>query len=146
MVPKKGLKFVIPCSLSLLGGPRFPIHRFHNKNFRLLQSRCSRSLPFLILLVFALRGLRAITDFFFNVTMNRLLVYGAVIGGGLLSTVRAVDVLSTSGFQTCGNGTQDITVSQFKLSFDRSNNELMFAVAGNSLVSQNVVGSMQLML
>jgi len=78
--------------------------------------------------------------------MNRLLVYGAVIVGGLLSTVRAVDILSTSGFQTCGNGTQDITVSQFKLSFDRSNNELTFAVAGNSLLSQNVVGSVPSMM
>jgi len=78
--------------------------------------------------------------------MNRLLVYGTVIAAGLLSAVRAVDVLSTSGFQTCGNGTQDITVSQFKLSFDRSSNELIFAVAGNSLKSQNVVGSIQLIL
>src|SRR5271170_2152450 len=60
--------------------------------------------------------------------------------GGLLRIVNAVDVLSTSGFQNCGNGTQDVTVSQFQLSYDRTTKELVFAVAGNSLVSQNVTG------
>jgi hypothetical protein len=74
--------------------------------------------------------------------MNRFLVYAAVIGGGLLSRVGAVDVLSTTGFATCGNGTQDITVSEFDLSFDRSTNELTFAVAGECLVSQNVIGTL----
>src|SRR5271169_1060257 len=59
---------------------------------------------------------------------------------GLFSAVEAADILSTSGFQVCGNGTQDITVSQFELSFDRSTKELVFAVAGNSQVSQNVTG------
>lgn len=59
---------------------------------------------------------------------------------GLLTAVEATDILSSSGFQVCGNGTQDITVSQFELSFDRSTNELVFAVAGNSQISQNVTG------
>jgi hypothetical protein len=59
---------------------------------------------------------------------------------GLFTAVEAADILSSSGFQVCGNGTQDITVSQFELSFDRSTNVLLFAVAGNSKVSQNVTG------
>ena len=59
---------------------------------------------------------------------------------GLLTAVEAADILSSSGFQVCGNGTQDITVTQFELSFDRSTNELVFAVAGNSQISQNVTG------
>jgi len=58
----------------------------------------------------------------------------------LSSLVSAANVLSTSGFQDCGNGTQDVTVSQFQLSFDRATNELVFAVAGNSKVSQKVTG------
>jgi|SRR5271154_3266655 hypothetical protein len=60
---------------------------------------------------------------------------------GLLTAVEAADILSSSGFQVCGNGSQDITVTQFELNFDRSTNELVFAVAGNSQVSQNVTGS-----
>jgi hypothetical protein len=72
--------------------------------------------------------------------MNPFWVYAAVISWGVVSGVRAVDVLSTTGFATCGNGTQDISVSEFDMSFDRTNNELNFAVAGNSLISQNVIG------
>lgn len=60
---------------------------------------------------------------------------------GLISTVSAVDVLSTSGFQDCGSGQQDVTVSQFHLSFDRNTKELDFIVAGNSKISQNVTGT-----
>jgi hypothetical protein len=60
--------------------------------------------------------------------------------GLLVTTVGAADILSSSGFQNCGNGTQDITVSQFELNFDRSSNVLTFAVAGNSKSSQNVTG------
>jgi hypothetical protein len=59
---------------------------------------------------------------------------------GLISTVLAVDILSTSGFQDCGNGDQDVTVSQFHLSFDRNTKELDFIVAGDSKISQNVTG------
>jgi len=72
--------------------------------------------------------------------MNRFWVYAAVISLGVVSGVRAIDVLSTTGFATCGNGTQDISVSEFDMSFDRTNNELNFAVAGDSLISQNVIG------
>jgi hypothetical protein len=53
----------------------------------------------------------------------------------------AADILSTSGFTECGNGPQDVTVSDFQLSFDRSTKELDFAVAGESKVSQNVTGT-----
>jgi hypothetical protein len=60
---------------------------------------------------------------------------------GLITTVSAADILSTSGFQDCGNGEQDITVSQFHLSFDRNTKELDFIVAGNSKISQNVTGT-----
>jgi len=60
---------------------------------------------------------------------------------GLITTVSAADTLSTSGFQDCGNGEQDVTVSQFHLSFDRNTNELDFTVAGNSKISQNVTGT-----
>ena len=59
---------------------------------------------------------------------------------GLLSMTGAADLLSTSGFTECGNGPQDVTVSQFQLSFDRATKELDFAVAGESKVSQNVTG------
>jgi ML-like domain len=72
--------------------------------------------------------------------MNRFWVYAAVISWGVVSGVRAVDVLSTTGFATCGNGTQDISVSEFDMSFDRTTNELNFAVAGDSVISQNVIG------
>ena len=58
----------------------------------------------------------------------------------LLSSASAADVLSADGFQNCGNGDQDVTVSQFHLSFDRSTKELTFAVAGESKKSQNVTG------
>lgn len=59
---------------------------------------------------------------------------------GLLTSVTATDILSSSGFTDCGNGTQDVTVSQFELSFDRDTKVLIFAVAGNSKISQNVTG------
>jgi hypothetical protein len=68
----------------------------------------------------------------------RIYTYAAAIG--LLSMTGAADVLSTSGFTKCGNGPQDVTVSQFQLSFDRATKELDFAVAGESKVSQNVTG------
>ena len=60
---------------------------------------------------------------------------------GLISTVSAVDILSTSGFQDCGNGQQDVTVSQFRLSFNKDTKELDFIVAGDSKISQNVTGT-----
>jgi hypothetical protein len=56
----------------------------------------------------------------------------------LMPNVRADDVLSTSGFSECGNGTQDVSVQQFQLSFDRATKTLDFTVAGSSEVSQNV--------
>ena len=59
---------------------------------------------------------------------------------GFLSIVSATDVLTSSGFQECGNGTQDVSVSQFELSFDRSTSVLVFDVAGESLTAQNVTG------
>jgi len=59
---------------------------------------------------------------------------------GCLAAVGATDVLSTSGFQECGNGVQDVNVTQFRLSFDRESHELVFAVAGESKVSENVTG------
>jgi len=55
-----------------------------------------------------------------------------------ISNVLAADVLSTSGFTQCGNGTQDVSVQQFQLTFDRNTQNLDFAVAGESKVSQNV--------
>jgi hypothetical protein len=67
-------------------------------------------------------------------------VQAALAALGFLITVSATDVLSSSGFQTCGNGTQDVTVSNFQISFDRSTNELTFDVAGDSKVSQDVTG------
>jgi hypothetical protein len=68
----------------------------------------------------------------------RIFTYAAAMG--LLSMTGAADILSTSGFTECGNGAQDVTVSQFHLSFDRATKELNFAVAGESKVSQNVTG------
>ena len=58
----------------------------------------------------------------------------------LITSVSALDILSTSGFQDCGNGEQDVTVSQFHLSFDRNTKDLNFIVVGNSKKSQNVTG------
>jgi ML-like domain len=63
---------------------------------------------------------------------------------GLLATVSATDILSSSGFQICGNGTQDVTVSNFDISFDRSSNVLTFNVAGESKVSEDVTGKLDL--
>jgi hypothetical protein len=60
---------------------------------------------------------------------------------GLITSASATDILASSGFQNCGNGTQDVSVSQFQLSFDRSTNELVFAVAGTSRVSEKVTGT-----
>jgi len=60
---------------------------------------------------------------------------------GLMGLAAGADVLSTSGFSECGNGAQDVTVSQFELSFDRETKLLTFAVAGNSKVSENVTGT-----
>jgi hypothetical protein len=66
---------------------------------------------------------------------------GVVIAAlGSLIGVTASDVLSTSGFQDCGNGVEDVAISQFHLSFDRTTKELDFMVAGVSKVSQNVTG------
>ena len=59
---------------------------------------------------------------------------------GLVGLAAAADVLSTSGFSECGNGAQDVTVSQFDLSFDRDTKQLTFDVAGLSKISQNVTG------
>lgn len=59
---------------------------------------------------------------------------------GSLIGVTASDVLSTSGFQDCGSGVEEISVSQFHLSFDRITKELDFTVAGVSKASQNVTG------
>ena len=59
---------------------------------------------------------------------------------GLITAVSAADILSTSGFQDCGNGEQDVSVSEFHLSFDKDTKELDFIVAGNSKISQNVTG------
>jgi len=75
---------------------------------------------------------------YYSTIMVRVKLWPVALG--FLAAVEAADVLSTSGFQECGNGTQAITVSQFELSFDRSTKELVFAVAGKSLVSQNVTG------
>jgi hypothetical protein len=71
---------------------------------------------------------------------SRARIYTCAAAIGLLSMAGAADVLSTSGFTECGNGPQDVTVSQFQLSFDRATKELDFAVAGESKVSQNVTG------
>jgi hypothetical protein len=59
----------------------------------------------------------------------------------LAGLAAGADVLSTSGFSECGNGAQDVTVSQFELSFDRDTKQLIFAVAGFSKVSENVTGT-----
>jgi hypothetical protein len=72
------------------------------------------------------------------VTAPRVRTWIAALG--MLSIATATDILSTDGFQDCGTGVQDVTVTQFQLSFDRTTNELVFAVAGDSLVSQNVTG------
>jgi hypothetical protein len=59
---------------------------------------------------------------------------------GLVGMAAAADILSTSGFSECGNGAQDVTVSQFELSFDRATKLLTFSVVGLSKVSENVTG------
>lgn len=59
---------------------------------------------------------------------------------GLMGLAAGADILSTSGFSECGSGAQDVTVSQFELSFDRETKQLTFAVAGSSKISENVTG------
>jgi hypothetical protein len=71
---------------------------------------------------------------------SRVRIYTYAAALVLLSMTGAADILSTSGFTECGNGPQDVTVSQFQMSFDRATKELDFAVAGESKVSQNVTG------
>jgi hypothetical protein len=60
---------------------------------------------------------------------------------GLMGMAAGADILSTSGFSECGSGEQDVTVSQFELSFDRQTKLLTFAVVGSSKVSENVTGT-----
>ena len=70
---------------------------------------------------------------------RRILIWLAVFLV-ILALVGAEDTLLSSGFQSCANGVQDVTVSRFELSFHRETNQLVFSVAGNSLYSQNVTG------
>jgi hypothetical protein len=67
------------------------------------------------------------------------------IAFGVISTV-AADTLSTNGFTECGNGPQDVSVSQFQINFDRTTKEIVFAVAGTSKLSQNITGKVPVVL
>ncbi|KAK5085342.1 hypothetical protein LTR05_004626 [Lithohypha guttulata] len=60
----------------------------------------------------------------------------------LLGRVLAADIISTSGFSSCGAGDSSIQVQNVDISFDRSTNKITFNVAGNSAVSQDVIASL----
>jgi hypothetical protein len=59
----------------------------------------------------------------------------------LLSGALGSDILSTSGFSDCGNGST-ITVHNLDLQFDRSTNLLTFDVSGTSSKSQAVTATL----
>jgi hypothetical protein len=70
---------------------------------------------------------------------SRFLVLGVL--AALWGSVAADDVLSTTRFTDCGNGTQAVDVNQFYLQFDRKSKNLTFQVAGLSKISANVTGN-----
>ena len=60
----------------------------------------------------------------------------------LLREAFAADIISTSGFSSCGNSDASIQVQNLDISFDRSTNKLTFNVAGHSDVEQDVTASL----
>lgn len=62
---------------------------------------------------------------------------------GLLTTVLANDILTTSGFTNCLNGADSaITAKDLNIQFDRQTSQVTFDVAGNSPKEQNVIASL----
>lgn len=60
----------------------------------------------------------------------------------LPARTNANDVLQTTGFDSCGANNATISVQSLKLSFDAANNEVIFDVAAESDVVQNVTASL----
>jgi len=60
----------------------------------------------------------------------------------LLPKVLGTDILHTSGFTDCNNGSSTIKVNNVDISFDRSTNDITFDVSGSSEEEQKVTASL----
>ena len=60
----------------------------------------------------------------------------------LLPSVLGADILKTSGFSNCNNGTSTIKVNNVDISFDRNTNEIQFDVSGTSTKEQDVTAEL----
>jgi hypothetical protein len=63
----------------------------------------------------------------------------AIASAALISTAVGSDILHTSGFSNCNNGTDSsVQVNNVDISFDKGNNQITFDVSGSSKISQKV--------
>jgi hypothetical protein len=60
----------------------------------------------------------------------------------LIPTTLAGDILKTNGFTNCNDGDSTIQVKNVDISFDKSNNEVTFDVAGSSATEQEVTAEL----
>ncbi|EXJ90781.1 hypothetical protein A1O1_03885 [Capronia coronata CBS 617.96] len=60
----------------------------------------------------------------------------------LLPTALGADILKTSGFSNCNNGSSTIKVNNVDISFDRSTNKIQFDVSGTSTKEQEVTAEL----
>ncbi|KAF3145201.1 hypothetical protein TWF703_007785 [Orbilia oligospora] len=74
--------------------------------------------------------------------LSRVSLFSALALFGALRVQAANDVLSTSGFASCGSGDGDIVVRNFKVEYDRSNMTVKFNVAGESKRQQEVIADL----
>ncbi|KAK6505024.1 hypothetical protein TWF481_006956 [Arthrobotrys musiformis] len=74
--------------------------------------------------------------------LSRLSLFSAFALFGALQVQAANDVLSTSGFASCGTSDSDIVVRNFMVEYDRSNMTVKFNVAGESKRQQEVTAEL----
>ncbi|RVD82501.1 uncharacterized protein DFL_006926 [Arthrobotrys flagrans] len=74
--------------------------------------------------------------------LSRVSLFSALALFGALRVQAANDVLSTSGFASCGSQDSDIVVRNFMVEYDRSNMTVKFNVAGESKVRQEVTADL----
>lgn len=60
----------------------------------------------------------------------------------VLPSALGEEILRTSGFSNCNNGTSTIKVNNVDISFDRSTNEITFDVSGSSTEEQFVTAEL----
>ncbi|KAK6528103.1 hypothetical protein TWF281_009356 [Arthrobotrys megalospora] len=74
--------------------------------------------------------------------LSRVSLFSALALFGALQVQAANDVLSTSGFASCGSQDSDIVVRNFMVEYDRTNMTVKFNVAGESKRQQEVIADL----